>query len=470
MHDDATPSHQVPGEPPRGAPAVLVAMCLGLMLSMFTSTMVNVALPAIGAGLGANATQLQWVVTLYTLCYGSLLLVGGGLGNRLGRRAAFLGGTVVFVVGSAACALAPTTALLLAARVLQAIGVAILLPQTLAVLVHEYVEPRTRAHAVGIWAGVSSLGLAAGPVLGGVVVQTVGWRAGFVLSAALGLVALGLAWATVPRTRHGGPTTSARLDLAGAVLGTLTLASLVFGLTEGRDLGWGSPATLGAFAVTVVAGAAFVTGQRRADRRGGHPLMPAALWRPAFVAADLAGLAYFFAFFGVLYLFSLELQQHRGLSAIVAGLAFLPMSVLMALLAPVAGRLMGRFGTRPVLLTGLVVTAVGAGALALLPAGSSTADVVWRLGLVGIGSGLMSSPMSNQAVSSVDPVLSTTASAVHNTFRQVGSTLGVAVLGALVQAHGADFSGGVSLSMVVVAALLLATALAVATLTPTRRA
>ncbi len=442
-------------------------MCLGLMLSMFTSTMVNVALPTIGAGLGASATQLQWVVTLYTLCYGSLLLVGGGLGNRLGRRAAFLGGSVVFVAGSAACALAPSIGLLLAARVLQAIGVAVLLPQTLAVLVHEYVEPRARARAVGIWAGVASLGLAAGPVLGGIVVQTLGWRAGFVLSAALGVVALALAWVALPGARHGRPTTSARLDVTGALLGTVTLAALVFGLTEGRSLGWGSPVTVAAFALAAVAGTAFVVGQRRADRRGGDPLMPGAIWRPAFVAADLAGLAYFFAFFGVLYLFSLELQQYRGLSAIVAGLAFLPMTVLMAVLAPIAGRLSGRYGTRPVLLAGLVVTAVGAAALALLPGDASTADVVWRLGIVGIGSGLMSSPMSNQAVSSVDVAHSTTASAVHNTFRQVGSTLGVTVLGAVAQAHGGAFADGVRVAMVVVAAVLAATAVAVAALTPT---
>lgn len=440
-------------------------MCLGLMLSMFTSTMVNVALPAIGTGLHAGATQLQWVVTVYTLCYGSLLLVGGGLGNRLGRRAAFLGGTVVFVAGSAACAAAPTIGLLLAARVLQAVGVAILLPQTLAVLVHEYVEPAVRARAVGIWAGVASLGLAAGPVLGGIVVDTLGWRAGFVLAAALGLVALALAWAALPVERHGRPTTSARLDVTGAAFGTVTLAALVFGLTEGRDLGWGSPVTLAAFLLAAAAGAAFVAGQRRQDRSGGNPLMPRAIWRPAFVAADLAGLAYFFAFFGVLYLFSLELQQHRGLSAIVAGLAFLPMTVLMAVLAPVAGRLSGRHGTRPVLLVGLVVTAVGAALLALLSADSSTADVVWRLGLVGAGSGLMSSPMSNQAVSSVDVAHSTTASAVHNTFRQVGSTLGVTVLGAVVQAHGPAFAAGVRVAMVVVTGVLLVTAVAAGLLT-----
>ncbi len=447
-----------------GATAVLIAMCLGLMLSMFTSTMVNVALPAIGANLGASPTQLQWVVTVYTLVYGSLLLVGGALGNRLGRRGAFLAGTVVFVVGSVACALAPTAGLLLGARVLQAIGVAALLPQTLAVLVHEYVDPIARARAVGIWAGVASLGLAAGPVLGGIVVEWFGWRAGFVLSAALGLVALGLAWAKLPVTRHGRPPTNVRLDVAGAALGTATLAALVFGLTEGRDLGWASVVTLGSFALAVVAGAAFVVGQRRKDRLGGNPLMPGAIWRPAFVAADLAGLAYFFAFFGVLYLFSLELQQQRGLSAIVAGLAFLPMTLLMAILAPVAGRLSGRFGTRPVLLVGLVVTAVGAGLLALLNRDSSTADVVWRLGLVGIGSGLMSSPMSNQAVSSVDVAHSITASAVHNTFRQIGSTLGVTVLGAVAQAAPV-LSGGVRVAMVAVAAVLVSTAVAVALLT-----
>jgi EmrB/QacA subfamily drug resistance transporter len=447
-------------------------MCLGLMGSMFNSTLVNVMLPDIRVALHASETGLQWVAALYTLCYAALLLAGGALGERIGKRMAFLGGVAVFTVGSAACGAAPALGFLLAARAVQAIGVAVMLPQTLSTLVTEYTDPARRARAVGIWAGVASLGLAAGPVVGGVITSVASWRAGFLLSVVLGVITVVLGFRVIPRARYGRPTHAPIPDFAGAALSMLALAALVYGLIESATLGWSSPLIIGAFALAAAAAAGFIATQHTAAGRGRQPLMPLELWRSrGFIGANLAGLAYFFTLFGILYFFSIDLQQYRHYSTLVAGLSFLPMTILMALIGPVAGRLSARFSTTPVMVAGLLVAAAGSLALALLPADGSVADVDWRLALVGIGAGLMSSPMSNTAVSSVAARHSGAASATHNTFRQIGSTLGVAALGIIVASGqhapggaAAVFGSGLSHAMTVVATVLVICAVIVAVL------
>ena len=419
----------------RGATPVLIAMCLGLMLAMFNSTLVNVTMPEIGASLHASSTELQWVATIYTLCYGALLLPGGALGNRLGRRTAFLAGVTVFLAGSLACALAPSLAFLLVARARQGLGAATMLPQTLSILVYEYRNPSARARAIGIWAGVASLGLAAGPVLGGIILSVSTWRAGFALSIVLGLITLVLGVVSIPVSRHPRPDHAPPVDLVGAALVALCLTALVYGLIESAALGWASPVIISAFVVTGLAAATFVWTQYLTAQHGRQPLMPLELWRShGFIAANFAGVAYFLAFFGILYFYSLDLQQEQHYSPLATGLAFLPMTIFMALLAPVAGRLAARFGSAPVMVAGQVVAGVGCLLLSLLPDTTSLPDLEWRLAVVGIGAGLMSSPMSNMAVSSVDERHSSTASAIHNTFRQIGSTLGVAALGPIVGA------------------------------------
>jgi len=447
-----------------GTGAVLTAVCLGLMLSMFNSTLVNVVLPDLADGLHAGPGQLQWVSALYTLFYASALLPGGALGNLLGRRAAFLLGVAVFAVGSLACAVAPGIGVLLAARAVQAIGAAVMLPQTLSILVHEYSDERARARAVGVWSGVSSLALAAGPVLGGAIVAVLTWRWAFVVSVALGLVAWTLAYRTIPRSRHGSIPDAPRLDLVGALVSVVVLASLVFGLIESATRGWDNPLIVTSFAVVAAGVVLFIVLEARLTRRGRAPLMPLALWRSRrLVAANLSGLAYFFAFFGILYFLSLELQQQRGFSALQVGASFLPMMLAMAVLGPVAGRLTARFTALPVLVTGHALTALGCLLLALAMLrphdATSLADLEWRLLVVGLGSGLMSSPMSNLAVSSVEPAYSSTASAIHNMCRQIGSTLGVAALGVVVTVAPA-FSSGVGRAMAVTAAVIAVTGLA----------
>jgi len=425
---------------------VLTAVCLGLLLSMYNATVVNVMLPDIREGLHASETGLQWVAALYSLCYAALLMAGGALGARLGKRMTFLGGVAVFTVGSAACAAAPTLGFLLAARAVQAVGVAALIPQ--------------------------SLGLAAGPVMGGAITSVANWRVGFLLSAVLGVVTVAFGVGVISRARYGRPAQAPAPDFMGAVMSMLTLAALTFGLIESATLGWGSPLIIGAFILTAAAAAGFIAAQHAAGRRGRHPLMPLELWRsPRFIGANLSALAYFVMLYGILYFYSIDLQQYKHYSTLAAGLAFLPMTILMALLGPVAGRLSARFSTTPVMVAGLLVAAAGSLALALLPTHGSAIDMGWRFALIGLGAALMNSPMSNSAVSSAAAHHSGAASATHNTFRQIGGTLGVAALGTIVAAghHAAGgafaaFPTGLSHAMEAVAAVLALCALVVAVL------
>ncbi|GHJ37492.1 MFS transporter [Streptomyces sp. TS71-3] len=424
------------GAPVRGAGLVLFAMCLGLMLSMLNSTLVNVTMPQIGSSLHTSVTGLQWVADIYTLGYASLLLPGGALGNRLGRRSTFLVGVSAFLLGSLLCAVSPTTSVLLVSRAIQALGTAVMLPQTLAIVVTEYTEPSARARAVGIWAGVAGIGLAAGPVLGGLALTVANWRAGFALVLVLAVVTLALGYRVVPAARHGRPGQAPPVDFAGIVLGVLTLTALVYGLIESGTYGWGSPRITGALVAAAAGAGLFLGTEHLVARRGGHPLMPLELWRVrGFVAANAAGLAYFLTLFGVLFFYSLDLQQQQGYSALTTGVLFLPLTACMAAFAPVAGRLTARVGGRSVLVTGLLVTAAGCLALATEAPRPGLADLEWRLSLVGIGCGLMSSTMSNVAVSSVPPHHVNTAAALHNTCRQIGATMGIAVLGAILYAR-----------------------------------
>jgi MFS transporter, DHA2 family, methylenomycin A resistance protein len=473
--DRPSRERQRPGgddRPRPGSAAVLTAVCLGLLLSMYNATLVNVMLPDIRGSLHASETGLQWVAALYSLCYAALLLAGGALGERLGKRMTFLGGVAVFAMGSAACAAAPTLGFLLAARAVQAVGVAALIPQTLSILVTEYTDPPRRARAVGIWAGAASLGLAAGPVVGGAITSVANWRAGFMLSVIIGLITVALGFRVIPRARYGQQAHAPAPDFVGAGLSTLTLAALTYGLIESATLGWSSALIIGALAVAVLAAASFVGTQHTAGRRGRQPLMPLELWRShRFIGANLSALAYFVMVYGILYFYSIDLQQYRHYSTLAAGLTFLPMTILMALLGPIAGRLSARFSTTSVMVAGLLVAAAGSLALTLLPADGSVADVGWRFALVGIGAGLMNSPMSNTAVSSAAVHHSGAASATHNTFRQIGGTLGVAALGTIVAAghHAAGtvtaaFPDRLSHAMTAVAAILAICAVIVAVL------
>ena len=414
----------------RGAWAALAVVAGGQFLAVMSTTVVSVALPTIGEELRAGATDLQWIVDAYVLVYSSLLVAGGVLGDRHGRKGVYLLGVVAFGLGSLLTGLAPSVGPLLLGRVVQGLGPALLVPGSLTIIRAIFEDPGRRAAAIGLWSTGSGLALAVGPGLGGVVVDAAGWRWVFLLNVPLSAVLILLAARFVPRL----PRTPARgrFDWLGAVLTTAGVAALAFAIIDGQDLGWGSWPIVAAFAGGVAALAAFVAWERRLE----EPLVDVSLFlRPSFTAANVAALVVFFSFVGAVVYFSAYLQQVQGHSPVVAGLDVSAIGIAFALAAPLSGRLVGRVGPRPPMLAGLVVS--GAATLGLLRLGPDTGigSIWWNFALVGAGVGLCLTPMTAIAVAAVDASHAGMASAVHNAMRQLGQVLGVAVLGALVYAH-----------------------------------
>jgi EmrB/QacA subfamily drug resistance transporter len=410
----------------------------GLFLAVLSTTVVSVALPAIGRDLSAAPTALEWIVDAYVLVYASLLVAGGVLGDRHGRKGLFLLGATAFGLGSLVSGLAGSVAVLLAGRVLQGIGPALLVPGSLTIIRAVFTDERRRAAAIGLWSMSSGLALAAGPALGGVIVDAIGWRWVFLLNVPLAAALILLAARYVPRLpRHAAP---GRFDHLGAALTTAAVAAIAFGLIEGQDRGWTAPPVLGAFA----GGAAALAWFARRERRVADPLVDVTLFgRAAFTAANVAALVVFFSFVGAIVYFSAYFQQVLGRSPLGAGFAVSAIGIAFALAAPLSGRLVGRLGTHPPMLAGLVVSGVAMLGLLRLGPATGVGAIWWDLALAGGGVGLCLTPMTAIAVSAVDASRAGMASAVHNAMRQLGQVLGVAVLGALVYAHPAVRGGGV---------------------------
>jgi DHA2 family methylenomycin A resistance protein-like MFS transporter len=405
---------------------VAVAGC-AQFLAVLSTTVVSVALPTIGRELPAGPTGLQWIVDAYVLVYAGLLVAGGVMGDRRGRKGTFLLGIGLFGLGSLLTGLAPSIETLLVGRVVQGLGPALVLPGSLAIIRTIFHDPRRRAAAIGLWSMSSGLALAVGPAFGGLVVDTVGWRWVFLLNVPVCAALLGLAAGAMPRLAHA--TGGARFDWAGLFLTTVGLAALAFAIIDGQDHGWLSGPIIAAFLV----GLATLTGFVVVERRRPHPLVDVALFRiPAFTVANVAGLVVFFAFIGAIVYFSAYFQQVQGRSPVVAGLDVSAIGVGVALTAPIAGRLVGRFGPQPPMLVGLTIA--GGATLGLLRLGVDTrmGAIWWNFALIGLGVGACLTPMTTVAVSAVEADRSGMASAVHNAMRQLGQVLGVAVLGALV--------------------------------------
>jgi DHA2 family methylenomycin A resistance protein-like MFS transporter len=414
----------------RGAWATLAVVAGGQFLAVMSTTVVSVALPTIGEELRAGATDLQWIVDAYVLVYSSLLVAGGMLGDRHGRKGVYLLGVAVFGLGSLLTGLAPTVGLLLLGRVVQGLGPALLVPGSLTIIRATFEDSGQRAAAIGLWSTGSGLALAVGPALGGVVVDVVGWRWVFLLNVPLSAVLILLAARFVPRL----PRTPARgrFDWLGAVLTTAGVAALAFAIIDGQDRGWASWPILAAFAAGAAALVAFVAWERRLA----EPLVDVSLFlRPTFTAANVAALVVFFSFVGAVVYFSAYLQQVQGHSPVVAGLDVSAIGIAFALAAPLSGRLVGRVGPRLPMLTGLVVSGTAMLGLLRLGTDSGIGSIWWNFALVGAGVGLCLTPMTAIAVAAVDASRAGMASAVHNAMRQLGQVLGVAVLGALVYAH-----------------------------------
>ncbi|MEU9982210.1 MFS transporter [Streptomyces sp. NPDC050856] len=414
----------------RGRWTVLAVCCLSMFLVGLDTTIVNVGLPAIGHGLGVGTRGLEWTVDAYTLVLAALLISSGALADRFGRRRVFRTGLVVFAAASLVCAVAPSVGVLVAARAAQGIGASMLSPVALAIVVNAMPDPKERAQAIGIWASVFGLSMAAGPVTGGALIAAFGWRSVFWINVPVVVVALVLTAVFVPESRA---KQARRLDLPGQALLTVVIGASVGVLIEGPRIGWTSATAVALYAVAVVATAAFI----RVESRLREPLMDLALFRrPAFGGAVLGAVAIFTALNVTLLLNTLYLQHTRGWAPLAAGLATLPMAVGATLCAPWSGRLVGRLGPRlPLALAGGFLTAGGL-CLVRLETDTSVALLLLAYALIGIGFGFANAPITNTAVSGLPPARAGVAGAITSTARQFGAAVGIAVAGGLVTAAG----------------------------------
>ncbi|MEU7551529.1 MFS transporter [Streptomyces sp. NPDC044571] len=409
---------------------VLAVCCLSMFLVGLDTTIVNVGLPAIGRGLGVGTRSLEWTVDAYTFVLASLLITSGALADRFGRRRVFQCGLLVFGAASLACAAAPSVGALIAARAVQGIGASMLSPVALAIVVNAMPDPKERAQAIGVWASVFGLSMAAGPVTGGALIDGFGWRSVFWINAPVIVAALVLSRLFVPESRA---PQARRLDLPGQALLAVVIGGSVGVLIEGPRIGWTSLTALAAYGVVAAATVAFV----RIESRRAEPLVDPRLFRrPLFTGAVLGAVAVFVALNTTLLLTTLYLQHTRQWTPLAAGVAALPMALGATVCAPWSGRLVGRTGPRlPLVLAGGFIAA---GGLCLVGLDRHTPVPLLLLAylLIGIGVGFANAPITNTAVSGLPPARAGVAGAITSTARQFGAALGIAVAGGLVA--GAD--------------------------------
>jgi EmrB/QacA subfamily drug resistance transporter len=403
----------------------LALSCLALFIVLLDMTIVNNALPSIQRHLNASLSGLQWIIDAYTLVFASLLLTTGSLSDRQGRKRWFLIGLAVFTAGSALCGVAPNTGMLVAARALQAVGGAALSPASLSLLTSVFPEPRERAQAIGIWAGVSGLSLSAGPLIGGALVDGPGWRWVFFVNLPVGLVAFVGALRFVRESVNPQPR---RLDLAGQLLGIGTLATLVYALIEGGSHGWTSGLILAMFTLAALGLVAFLL----VEARQREPMIELRFFRSAaFSGTNLIAFLTFFSLIGFTFFNTLYFQEIRGYSAFHAGLLGLPATLAIVVMAPLAGRLAGARG--PGLPIAIGTAMAGSALLLLLGLRLDTAygSIWWVFALFGGGLGLVFAPTAASAVAGLPRSQAGLASGILNTSRQVGGSVGIALLGAV---------------------------------------
>ena len=417
-------------EPAPGARPVhaLVAGTIAFSLVITGTTVVNVALPDIGADFGASVGALQWVSNAYTLLFGSLLLSMGAQSDRRGARRVMLAGLTVFVAGATVAGLAPALGWLLAGQVLLGTGAAAMTPAALALISHAHPDHDGRARAIGIFASASAVAIGIGPVLGGVLIEAIGWRAVFALDIPVALtvafVVARLLGETPLRPAHAA-------DVAGTIAGILALGCLTFGIIESGEQGWGAPLTLSALAAGLLAGAAFVA----IERRAASPMLPLSLFAPLrFRTAVGAGVAVNLAVYGILFVLSLYLQSGRGYSPLETGLVFLFQIGSAALSGLPASRWTGRHGPRVPTVLGCGVAALGCAVLATVGDATSIAVVVAGIALMGAGAGAAIPALTTSIVSDAAREQVGTATAAFTAGRQIGAVLGVALLGAMLNA------------------------------------
>ncbi|MFD7731212.1 MFS transporter [Kitasatospora phosalacinea] len=402
----------------------LATLCVTMFMAMLDNVIVNIALPRIGRDLDAGISGLQWVAEGYSLVYAALLLTGGTLGDRHGRTRVYRIGLALFTLGSAAAALAGGIGTLVAARMLQGVGAALLTPGSLAILRQVFTDEKERARAIGLWSGVSALGLSVGPVVGGPMVDAFGWASVFWINVPVGLVGLVLAYRVLPVVAPR----ERRVDLLGLLLSAGGLGALVYGLVEGPGRGWTDARVLACGAVAAVLLALFAT----VELRVAEPMLELRLFRDRVLAgALLSGLMVSFGMFGAMFFLPLMLQGVMRWTPTAAGYAGLPLSAVIVFAAPLSGRLTARHGARAPLVLGIALCAVGLGGLSLYSGQAHYWSYAWTLVLLGFGMGLTFTPVSIAVLQRVAPAQTGMASATINTLRELGGVLGIAVLGAV---------------------------------------
>ncbi len=436
--------------PERRRRIVILLICsMALLVVGLDATIVNVALPSIHRSFHSSLSGLQWTIDAYTLVLASLLMLSGSTADRLGRRRIFQCGLALFSLGSLLCALAPSLDMLIAARVIQAIGGSMLNPVAMSIIRNVFVDARERAMAIGVWGAVFGVSMALGPVLGGVLVQISSWRAVFLVNLPVGLIAIILTALFVPESKAEH---ARRIDPIGQVLVIAGLATMTYGIIDAPRAGWTSARTLILFGVALGCFISLVLYELR--RR--EPLIEVRFFRSVpFAGASITAIGVFAAVGGFLFLNTLYLQDARGLSPLEAGLYTLPMAGAMLVAAPLSGRILANRGTRLPLVVGSI--ALIASGLLLTTMTSTTPDLLLFVAylLFGIGTGMINPPITNTAITGMPPSQAGVAAAVASTSRQVGATLGVAVLGALaggdtVKALGPSFAAATHTSWWVV--------------------
>jgi EmrB/QacA subfamily drug resistance transporter len=407
---------------------ILAICCMSLLIVSLDNTILNVALPSMQRDFHASVSGLQWTIDSYLVVIASLLLLSGSTADRIGRKRIFKIGLVAFTAGSLLCSIAPGLGWLIAFRMVQAVGGSMLNPVAMSIITNTFSDARERARAIGVWGGVVGISMAAGPIVGGALVESVGWRSIFWINLPVGLAALVLTARFIPESRA---PRARRVDPLGQVLVIALLGSLTYGIIQGSGSGWGSPLIIGCFLVA----AAAVAGLASYERRRVDPLIDVRFFRSApFSGATVIAVCAFAALGGFLFLNTLYLQDDRGLSALGAGLYMLPMALMTLIFAPLSGRLIGTRGPRvPLVLAGVTMTASGV-LLAALNAQSDNTLLFTSYVLFGIGFGLVNAPITNTAVAGMPRAQAGVAAAVASTSRQVGQSLGVAVLGAALAA------------------------------------
>ncbi|MFB8243510.1 MFS transporter [Streptomyces sp. NPDC055952] len=426
----------MPEPGPRRRMLVLAICCMSLLIVSLDNTVLNVALPSLRRDLHASTSGLQWTIDAYTLVLASLLMLAGSTADRIGRKRVFMAGLVVFTLGSVLCSLAPNLQALVGFRMIQAVGGSMLNPVAMSIITNTFTDPRERARAIGVWGAVVGISMAAGPLIGGVLVDSVGWRSIFWINLPVGLAALLLTLRFVPESRA---PRARRPDPVGQVLVIALFGSLTYAIIEAPTA---SPASIAPPAAVALAA---LTGLLLYEPRRAEPLIDLRFFRSApFSGATAVAISAFAALGGFLFLSTLYLQSVRGLTALEAGLWMLPMAVPTFLCAPLSGRLVGTRGPRlPLLIAGVAMTVSGV-LFAAFEAETSDSTLFLGYVLFGVGFGFVNAPITDTAVSGMPRAQAGVAAAVASTSRQLGQTLGVAVLGAVLAAGvgGSSYRAG----------------------------